>query len=57
MPKFNHAFDFAYEVVSAQENPSKVDPEAMRAACIKRMQEMDADEIHEACACFDTHEE
>jgi len=52
--KYNHAFDFAYEVATDIEDPDKIDPEVLRAACIKRMQTMDAKEIHEACECFDT---
>lgn len=55
--RFNHAFDFAFEVIADQKDGTKLDPEDLREACIKRMQNMSAEEIHEACGLFDSTED
>lgn len=57
MPKkYSHAYDFAYELETDEPDPHKVDPDLMRQACIKRMNELPRSEIHEACGCIDTAE-
>ena len=55
--KFNHAYDFAFEVISNTEDGSDVTGEMLRAACIERINRLPADELLEACDRFDTHEE
>lgn len=57
MPKYNHAFDVAFEVVSETEDGSDVTKEMLKSALLKRMESLDlADEWLEACgAPFDTY--
>lgn len=57
MIKFNHAFDFAVEVISKKEDASDVTPAMLRAALIKRANELPDNELVEACGHFDTHQE
>jgi len=56
MPKYNHAFDFAFEVVNDKENDA-TDAEILaglekRVAYFRRNPE----QIREACGLFDTFE-
>lgn len=55
MPRFNHAFDFAFEVISNDEEAEDVTPAVLRAALIGRALNISDDEIMEACGCFDTY--
>lgn len=57
MRKYNHAFDFAVEVISNREDREDVTAAQLRAALIKRANTLSDDEILEACGCYDTHEE
>jgi hypothetical protein len=62
MPKFNHAFDVAFSVVSEREDGSDVTPAMFRAALLHRITQLDAEEAHggweQACgAPFDTYQE
>ena len=52
---FNHAYDFAFEVVSNKEDASDVTATMLRDACIKRIKAICDEEILEACNCFDTY--
>lgn len=42
MPKYNHAFDIAFEVVSEKEDGSDVTADMMRAALEKRIASLDS---------------
>jgi hypothetical protein len=52
--KYNHAYDFAFEVVSSAENAEDVTPQMLRKALLKRVNELPDEELKEACGCFDT---
>lgn len=55
--KYNHAFDFAFEVTSENFDGSDVTPSMLRSALIFRALTIDDEEIIEACgAPFDTME-
>lgn len=55
MAKFNHAYDFAFEVISDDFYARDVTPTMIRAALIERAQRISDDEIVEACSMFDTY--
>ncbi len=55
MAKFNHAFDFAVEVISHDEYADDVTPAMLRAALINRATQLSDDEIMEACGLFDSY--
>lgn len=55
--KYSHAFDFAYEVESDEEDASDVTPGMMRRALIERAARLPDAEIKEACDKFDTCED
>jgi hypothetical protein len=60
MGKFNHAFDFAFEVSSDKEDASDVTADMLRTALYKRIEELDSSgdlAWQEAVDCFDTFEE
>jgi len=54
--KYNHAFDFAFEVVSEHENPDDVSASELRRALVARAISLDDDEMLEACGHFDTYD-
>ena len=54
MPRFNHAYDFAFEVISNEEEAEDVTPAMLRAALTERATHISDAEIMEACSCFDT---
>ena len=56
MPRFNHAFDFAFEV-KTDNLPDDVTADELRAALLERANRLSDHEIREACGCFDTMEE
>ena len=56
MKTFNHAFDFAFDVISNKKDASDVTPNMLRDACIKRINSICDEEILEACGIFDTME-
>jgi hypothetical protein len=60
MSKFNHAFDFAVEVISEKDDASDVTPQMLIAALRNRIDriaaENDGAEMLEACGLFDTSE-
>ena len=54
--KFNHAYDFAFEVVSQKEDASDVTATMLRFECAKRINSLRDDELLEACGVFNTME-
>jgi hypothetical protein len=56
MPRYSHAYDFAFEVTSETEDGSDVTPSMLRAALIDRAARLPDTEIPEACGRYDTHE-
>jgi len=55
-PKFNHAYDFAVEICSNDEEAEDVTGQMLRSAILKRLQELDDDQLLQACKCFDTYD-
>jgi len=59
--RYNHAYDFAFEVISKKEDASDVTPAMLIAACRARLDRIEAEsngeEMLEACGLFDTMEE
>ncbi len=55
--KYNHAYDFAFEIISEHEGGDDVTPEMLRDACIARIKRCYKDgELDEACGRpFDTY--
>tara|TARA_R100001510_G_C7564958_1_gene143608 strand:+ start:94 stop:270 length:177 start_codon:yes stop_codon:yes gene_type:complete len=53
---FNHAYDFAFEVISKKEDGEDVTPVMLRQACLERITKISDQEIMEACGLFDTFE-
>lgn len=56
MSKFNHAFDFAFEVKTDNE-ADDVTAAELRAALLERANRLTDAELIEACGCYDTLEE
>jgi hypothetical protein len=58
MPKYSHAYDFAFEVESDDEEGDDVTAAMLIAACRARLERIEAAndgaEMLEACDCFDT---
>lgn len=54
MSRYNHAFDFCFEVNSLEENADDVTAEILRYELLKRANELSDDEMLEACGLFDT---
>jgi len=53
---FSHAFDFAFEHASREQDAADVTPETLLAALIRRASTLSAEELLEACGRFDTVE-
>lgn len=51
---FNHAYDIAFEVLSAKEDGSDVTPRMLREAIRARLATLNNDEMLEACSRYDT---
>lgn len=56
MRRFNHAFDFAFEV-KTEKDPDDVTGAELRAALIERANRLSDKEMLEACNCYDSFEE
>lgn len=60
MARFNHAYDFGFEVISNTEDGEDVTPAMLLAACRKRLDEIEAvdggEEMLEACGLFSTYD-
>lgn len=54
---FNHAYDFAFEVISIHRDAKGVTAAMLRAALLERANRLSDDELMEACGLFDTFEE
>lgn len=52
--KFNHAYDFAFEVISDQEDAEDVTAAMLRAALLERVNRLTDSELMEAAGCFDS---
>lgn len=55
MSRFNHAFDFAFEVISDDFYAKDVTPAMLRAALLERANRLTDAELIEACGCYDTY--
>jgi hypothetical protein len=53
---YSHAYDFAFEVNSEDENADDVTGEALRAGLLKRINTISDEELLEACGHFDVME-
>ena len=51
---FRHAYDFAFELSSRDQDAADVTAEMLRAALIRRARTLSGDELLEACGRFDT---
>lgn len=51
--RFNHAYDFGFEIESNHEEGEDITPAMLRAALIKRASDIDDAEIMEACGLFE----
>lgn len=56
MKKFNHAYDFAFEVISARDDAEDVTAAMLRAALLERVNRLTDAELHEACGWYDSFE-
>lgn len=58
MPKYNHAFDVAFEVVSEHENWRDIPIKDVLAGLEKRLETLKANEAeaHDACSGYDVFE-
>lgn len=56
MKKFNHAYDFAFEVISAQDDASDVTPAMLRAALLERVNRITDEHLTDACGWYDSFE-
>lgn len=52
--KYNHAFDFAFEIETNKEPPDVTGTE-LKAALLRRVHSMPDHEFTEACGCFDSY--
>jgi len=52
--KFNHAYDFAFELISNDESAEDVTPAMLRSALMERINRISDAELEEACGLFDT---
>lgn len=57
-PRFNHAYSFAFEVISNDDRGEDVTADMLRSALMARLNRLDEDEMIEACGCpWDTFEQ
>jgi hypothetical protein len=56
-PKFNHAYDIGFEIISENEQASDVTGVMLRASLKARIDSLSDKELLLTCNCFDTHEE
>ena len=54
MARFNHAYDFAFEVVSDDFYAKDVTPAMLREGLLERINRLSDDELVGACGLFDT---
>jgi len=54
MPRFNHAYDFAFEVVSEDFYANDVTPHMLREALLARVHRLNDEQLVDACGLYDT---
>ena len=54
MTKYSHAFEFAFEVISTEQDASDVTPKMMRDALKERANRLSNDDLEAACEHYDT---
>lgn len=54
MPRFNHAYDFAFEVISYDEYANDVTPHMLREALLARVHRLNDEQLVDACGLYDT---
>ena len=57
MSKFNHAYDFAFEVISDRDDAEDVTAPMLRAALLERVNRLTDEEMLAAASWFDSYEE
>ena len=57
MPRFNHAYDFAFEVISDRDDAEDVTAHMLRAALLERINRLTDEEMLAAASWFDSCEE
>ena len=57
MPRFNHAYDFAFEVISNRDDAEDVTAPMLRAALLERINRLTDEEMLAAASWFDSYEE
>ena len=57
MSKFNHAYDFAFEVISNRDDAEDVTAPMLRAALLERINRLTDEEMLAAASWFDSYEE
>lgn len=55
--KFNHAYDFAFEILSDCEQATDVTPAMLREGLLSKINNASDKQLLAMCNCFDTHEE
>ena len=56
MPKFSHAYDIGFEVISSRDDAADVTPTMIRDALLARIRGLKDDELIEAASWFDSME-
>jgi hypothetical protein len=54
--RYNHAFDFAFEVETVHKNPDRIATREIRYRLIERAARISDKELREAIGCYDTFE-
>ena len=57
MSKFNHAYDFAFEVISNRDDAEDVTAPMLLAALLERINRLTDEEMLAAASWFDSYEE
>jgi hypothetical protein len=57
MPKHNHAYDIAFEIISERDDAEDVTPAMIRAALLERVNRLTDAELIDAASCYDSYEE
>lgn len=56
MPKFNHAYDFTFEVISGEDDAADVTAAMLRSALLERVNRLTDDELLDTACWFDSIE-
>jgi hypothetical protein len=57
MPKYNHAYDIAFEVISERDDAEDVTPAMIRTALLERINRLTDAELIDAASWYDSCEE